>query len=62
MPFSVESRTDAEPGRKRWAPPAGLANRPEHDWQRQTPRIRHQSAELRPVGRARVSTYQVGDR
>lgn len=62
MPFSVESRTDAEPVRERWPLPAGLANRPHPDWQGPTLRIRHQGAESRRVERARVSTTQVGDR
>lgn len=62
MPVSVESRTDTEPVWERWGLPGGLANRPHRDWQGPTLRIRHQGAEWGRVGRARVSTYQVGDR
>lgn len=62
MLISVESRDDAEPVRERWKLPAGLANRPDPDWQGPTLRIRHQGAEWRQCGRARVSTTKVGDR
>ncbi len=62
MPFSVESRDDAEPFRGRLVLPAGLADRPHPDWQGPILRIRHQGAEWVLVSRARVSTTQVGDR
>jgi hypothetical protein len=62
MPFSVESRDNVKPVGEHWPLPAGLANRPHSDWQRPTLRIPHQGAERGRVGRARVSTTQVGDR
>jgi len=41
---------------------ADVANRPEPDWQGRTLRIRHVRAEWSLVGRARVSTTQLGVR
>jgi hypothetical protein len=67
MPVSVESRITSNRARSQVSAAgaclSGLANRPEPDWQGWTPPIRHQGAEWRRIGRARVSTTksEIGD-